>query len=74
MFIRKIIQQHRRDFTAEYECEGCGAVEKGYGYDDDYFHQEVVPAKKCKNCRKNAIDLKTDFRPLRTKYPAGMEV
>lgn len=28
MFIRKINRQYRRDFYADFECEGCGYIEK----------------------------------------------
>lgn len=46
MRIKKIISQNRRDFQAVYECEHCGHTEKGYGYDDEYFHREVIPNKE----------------------------
>jgi len=67
MKIRKITDQHRRDFSAVYECEHCGATETGSGYDDDYFHRNVIPAMKCKRCGKSAGD---DYRPMGTKYAA----
>lgn len=50
MKIRQILSQSRRDFTAEYVCEHCGHMERGYGYDDDYFHRNVIPQKKCGDC------------------------
>lgn len=65
MKIKRIIEQNRRDFTAEYECEHCGAVETGRGYDDDYFHREVIPKKSCGSCGKKADE---NYRPLTTKY------
>lgn len=65
MRIKKIESQSRRDFTAVYECEHCSNEENGTGYDDDYFHQNVIPAMKCKECGKTAAD---DYRPLATKY------
>lgn len=71
MRIKKMISQHRRDFTALYECEHCGAVEKGSGYDDAFFHDSVIPAMKCKACGKTAGD---DYRPRATLYPEGMQV
>lgn len=74
MKIKKIIYQHRRDFTAIYECEGCGATEKSRGYDDAYFHQEVIPNMKCKKCGESAISLDSDYRPLMTKYPEGYQI
>ena len=66
MHIRKIISQHRRDFTAEYKCEHCGHTETGSGYDDTNFHQKVVPSFSCVKCGKTADDT---FRGLTTKYP-----
>jgi len=65
--IKEIINQNRRDFTAIYECQHCGHEESGYGYDDANFHQNVVPAMKCKKCGKTAGD---DYRPRETKYEA----
>lgn len=65
MKIQEILSQNRRDFTALYICEHCGHVEKTYGYDDTYFHQEVVPKMICKSCGKKA-DI--NYRPLGTKY------
>ena len=68
MKIKKIISQYRRDFKAEYECEHCGDVEVGTGYDDAHFHRDVIPDMVCKKCGKKAPD---DYRPLTTKYPEG---
>ena len=67
MKIQKITNQNRRDFTAVYECEHCGATKTGYGYDDDNFHRNVIPNMKCKACGKTAGD---DYRPIGTKYAA----
>ena len=71
MRIKKIISQHRRDFQAIYECEHCGYTKQGYGYDDSYFHNIVIPGMVCHKCKKRATD---DYRPLATKYPDGMVV
>lgn len=71
MKIKKIISQHRRDFQAVYECEHCGHTENGYGYDDDFFHNEVIPNKVCPKCGKKADK---NYRALSTKYPEGMTV
>lgn len=54
MKIKEIVNQHRRDFTAIYECEHCGHIYRGAGYDDDNFHSSVVPAMKCESCGKTA--------------------
>ena len=67
MRIKAIVNQYRRDFTADYECEHCGHIERGNGYDDDHFHRNVIPDMACKACGKKASD---NYRPLTTKYPA----
>lgn len=71
MRIKRIVDQHRRDFTAEYECEHCGYTYKGSGYDDANFHRNVIPNMKCPKCGKTAS---ADYRPLETKYPEGYEI
>lgn len=70
MKIQKIESQHRRDFTATYECEDCGATTRSYGYDDTNFHQTVIPNMKCRECGKRSVDLGDKAaRPLAPKYP-----
>lgn len=72
MKIKKITSQYRRDFYAIYECEHCGHNTKEQsGYDDSYFHKEVIPKMKCEQCGKTADE---NYRPLSTKYPDGMQV
>ncbi len=71
MRIKEITNQHRRDFTAIYECEHCGATQIGRGYDDSNYHTNIVPAMKCKICGKKAGD---DYVPQATKYPDGMTI
>lgn len=51
MKIKKITFQLRNDFSAIIECEHCGNTQQlDYGYNDDYYHQEVLPAIKCEKC------------------------
>jgi transcription elongation factor Elf1 len=71
MKIKEIVSQLRRDFTAIYECEHCGATHQGSGYDDSNFHQNVIPKMKCKSCGKTAGE---NYRPLTTKYPDYMVI
>ena len=71
MKIKKITSQHRRDFCAVYVCEHCGHEINSTGYDDAYFHSNVIPKMTCKKCGKGKSD---DYRPLTTKYPEGMHV
>jgi rubrerythrin len=65
MKINTILSQIGQDFTAIYECEHCGRKHKSYGYDDHYFHSEVIPEMKCPSCGKMAND---NCRPLQPKY------
>lgn len=74
MKIKKIIDQHRRDFTAIFECEGCGKTQKRGGYDDANFHENVIPIIECKSCGQSTKTLGVDYRPLATKYPEGVQV
>ena len=74
MRIVEILQQNRRDFRALFECEGCGHRFERSGYDDENFHRNVIYELECPACGKSARDLGSDYRPLSTKYPAGMVV
>ena len=71
MRIKEITYQHRRDFSAIYECEHCGATITRSGYDDANFHENVIPRMECKACGKSASET---YRPLTTKYPEGMQL
>lgn len=72
MKIKKITSQYRRDFTAILECEHCGdEYELLNGYDDAFFHKEVIPDIPCKKCKKKAPE---NYRPLTTKYREGQIV
>ncbi len=71
MKIQKILSQHRRDFTAIYECEHCGDTYESRGYDDANFHKNVVPNWECRKCGKKAEDA-SDARA--TRYPEGMVI
>jgi hypothetical protein len=67
MRIKRITSQSRRDFRADYECEHCAHVENAYGYDDNNFHENVIPKMACAKCGKAAGD---DYQPQATKYAA----
>ena len=68
MRIKEILEQHRRDFTATLECEHCGNEEHlSCGYDDDHYHQNVIPTFECSKCGKKAPE---NYRSLKTKYAA----
>ena len=67
MKIKDIEKQYRRDFVAVFECEHCGHLERRSGYDDDYFHQTVIPNMVCKQCGEKAP---STYTPRSTKYAA----
>lgn len=74
MKIKRILNQHRRDFNAIYVCEGCGFEEESSGYDDRNFHDNVIPRIKCKQCGKSSNDLGLPVEYIQTRYPEGMQV
>ena len=39
---------------ADYECEYCGYIRNGYGYEDSNFHNNVIPDMVCPKCDKKA--------------------
>ena len=67
MRIKTLLSQHRRDFRAVFVCEHCKAEETRSGYDDDYFHNTVIPGWKCKSCGKTSPD---NYEPAAPKYAA----
>ena len=67
MKIKRFTFRSRRDFKAIYICEHCNHEIEDWGYDDDNFHRNVIPAKKCNECGKIAGD---DHMPLATRYAA----
>lgn len=52
MYLKSKIRQHRRDFVAVYACSFCDHEQQGEGYDDAYFHTQVIPAMPCGGCGK----------------------
>lgn len=66
MYIKTILSQHRRDFTAIYECEHCGFTRESDGYDDKNFHENVMPLMECSECNKTSS---SNYAPRDTKYP-----
>jgi len=70
--IKKITSQHRRDYTAIMVCEYCGHEQiDNSGYDDAYYHKNVIPKMTCGSCGKTAGK---DYKPKTTKYPEGYQV
>ena len=64
-----ITSQYRRDFCADIECEGCGNKEKlTRGYDDRYYHDAVLPDRKCSKCGKSRNELGIKSERTATRY------
>jgi hypothetical protein len=57
MKIKKIIWQHRRDFTAIYICEHCDQEQTAGGYDDLHFHHRALPRTLCSYCARTRTAL-----------------
>lgn len=55
MRIKTITSQLGNDFSALMECEHCGHEGKlTSGYHDNFYHTQVIPAMKCKECGRNS--------------------
>lgn len=64
MKITSVLSQHRSDFTAIMTCEHCGATERNpYGYDDDNYHNRVIPSAHCRACGLNRAGEKEEATP-----------
>lgn len=75
MKIKEITSQYRRDFTATMQCEFCGNIEHNVsGYDDRYFHDEVIPDFTCNACGKSTNSEGGTITKTQTKYPEDMQL
>lgn len=77
MILIKVINQHRRDFQGLYECEFRSEqdIDSGFdSYDDRYFHDTVIPNKKCRKCHKSTKSENAEIKYTPTKYPDGYQV
>jgi hypothetical protein len=43
-------------------------------YDDRYYHDNVIPNKKCKKCGKSTLSEGDNIDKTPTKYPEGFQV
>lgn len=70
-----MISQHRRDFKAELTCESCNNTQiLNTGYDDDYYHNNVLPNMKCTKCNESTISSNKPIEPQQTRYPEGFQI
>lgn len=75
MIIKNILTQNRRDFTAIMKCEFCDyETQEDNGYDDRYFHDEVIPEMECKGCGKSTKSEGGTIAHTETKYPDNLQV
>ena len=58
MQIKIITTQIRNDIYGVLRCEHCGHEMQFTGYDDEYWHNNVLPAKICPECDKTTKDIK----------------
>ncbi len=75
MKITRITGQHRRDFTADMECEFCKATSKlGGGYDDANYYNNVIPNMKCKECGGSTNSKGGEADNITPRVPAGVVI
>lgn len=75
MKLKKINSQNRRDFWADFECEFCKHLLKDVeGYDDRYFHDNVIPEMDCKECGKSTNSERGTADKGTTRYPEGLQI
>lgn len=75
MKIINIISQHRRDFKAVMECEFCKHQElDNSGYDDRFYHDQVIPSMKCKSCGESTFSKGGTPNATPTKYVEGFQI
>lgn len=54
MKIKRILNQHKQDFNAIFECEHCGDEIERMGQDERNFHENIIPEMSCRKCGKKA--------------------
>lgn len=77
MKLINILAQNRRDFQGQYKCEFCGNEETDNSmdsYDDRYFHDNVIPNRKCSKCGKSTNSEGGTVEHTATKYPEGYQI
>lgn len=69
MKILETYDWNRRDFSATLQCESCEHKQTQTGcYDDFFYHNNVIPDIKCKNCDKSSKDLGSELEQTKLKY------
>lgn len=74
MILIEKVDQMRRDFKGKYECQNCKNIDIDKNldsYDDDYFHDRVIPIMKCSKCGETTESLGLKNERIATKYRHG---
>ncbi len=75
MELIKKTNQYRRDFDGILKCQFCGHEEVlNGGYDDNYYHTEVIPSFVCTQCNKSTISEKDAIQEVTLKYPEDIQL
>lgn len=75
MKIKKILSQIRRDYSAIMCCEFCQhEQEDKSGYDDRYYHDNIIPNMVCRKCGESTISKNGTVDKTPTKYPPHFTV
>lgn len=63
MRLTKVTERYGNDFWGEIECEFCQHKAKlDSGYEDAYYHAEVIPSMVCRSCGKTGKQWKEQQR------------
>ena len=56
-------------------CEFCNHQEENTnGYDDRYYHDNVIPEMTCKQCHKSTKSEGGEIAYTQTRYPEGFQI
>ena len=73
MYINNILSRNRRDIEVQLKCH-CGFSYVDTIYDDEHFHNNIVPKIKCPKCGQIEADSPSPHIPLKPKYPEGFQI
>ena len=63
MQVKKIDKTSDNDICCHLKCEFCGSEQCQYGYDDEYYFNQVVPEIKCLNCGRSTRRKISEIEP-----------
>ena len=75
MDLIKKTHQYRRDFDGIVKCQFCGHEEELHnGYDDHFYHTQVIPNLMCSKCHKSTISENDTIQKVTLKYPEDIQL